>query len=213
MIEVYIMIEMVFTFVKDQPTVYLKLLNFVVCKLLFSKERKNCNYFFLQLMVPATMLGLANADFLLHSLRWQHSYASTAFLLLQTDPGFPLGKHTFPLISHLQEWTRMDLSQLAYSVSLTTEIGSRIGTWSDLGKWNLGDVFWGVMGKSLISLLWEQTPPLDGGCEDIYEDVRSGICRSHCYDLEGTCPGMKPTTQEGQARKSSKNCLSFLGLS
>lgn len=68
-IEVYIMIEMVFTFVKDQPTVYLKLLNFVVCKLLFSKERKNCNYFFLQLMVPATMLGLANADFLLHSLR------------------------------------------------------------------------------------------------------------------------------------------------
>lgn len=39
----YIMIVMVVTFVKAHQTVYLKLLNFCVCKLYFNKKRKSGN--------------------------------------------------------------------------------------------------------------------------------------------------------------------------
>ena len=44
-------------------------------------------------------------------------------------------------------------------------IGSRIGTWSDLDKWKSGGISWGILGKSFILLLWEQTLPLVGRCE------------------------------------------------
>lgn len=148
-------------------------------------------------MVPATLLGLINVNYLLHSLRWQYNYVSTASLLPPTR--FFSGEAH---VSSYQSSSRIDLGRLAYSIPLTTVIGSRMGTWSDLNTWNSGDVFWGILGKSFISLLREQTLPADGGCEDMCEGVKSGMCWSHCYYLEGNWPGIKLTTEEGQARKS-----------